>query len=77
MEGRTKVPTSPWKKNAKKQNGCVGRPLAVKRREAKSKGEEERYKHLNAEFQRIARRDKKAFFSDQCKDRGKEQNGKD
>ena len=41
--------------------------IAVKRREAKSKGEEERYKHLNAEFQRIARRDKKAFFSDQCK----------
>ena len=39
-----------------------------KRREAKSKGEKERYKHLNAEFQRIARRDKKAFFSDQCKE---------
>ena len=41
--------------------------IAVKRREAKSKGEKERYKHLNAEFQRIARRDK-AFFSDQCKE---------
>ena len=41
---------------------------AVKRRKAKSKGEKERYKHLNAEFQRIARRDKKAFLSDQCKD---------
>ena len=41
--------------------------IAVKRREAKNKGEKERYKHLNAEFQRIARRDKKAFFSDQCK----------
>ena len=41
---------------------------AVKRREAKSKGEKERYKHLDAEFQRIARRDKKAFFSDQCKE---------
>ena len=40
----------------------------MKRREAKSKGENERYKHLNAEFQRIARRDKKAFFSDQCKE---------
>ena len=39
----------------------------MKRRDAKSKGEEERYKHLNAEFQRIARRDKKAFLSDQCK----------
>ena len=42
--------------------------IVVKRREAKSKGEKERYKHLNAEFQRIARRDKKAFFSDQCKE---------
>ena len=40
----------------------------MKRKEAKSKGEKERYKHLNAEFQRIARRDKKAFFSDQCKE---------
>ena len=40
----------------------------MKRREAKSKGEKERYKHLNAEFQRIARRDKKAFFSGQCKE---------
>ena len=42
--------------------------IAVKRRKAKSKGEKERYKHLNAEFQRIARRDKKAFLSDQCKE---------
>ena len=42
--------------------------ITVKRREAKSKGEKEKYKHLHAEFQRIARRDKKAFFSDQCKD---------
>ena len=42
--------------------------IAVKRREAKSKGEKERYMHLNAEFQRIARRDKKAFLSDQCKE---------
>ena len=41
---------------------------AVKRREVKNKGEKERYKHLNAEFQRIARRDKKAFFSNQCKE---------
>ena len=40
----------------------------MKRREAKSKGEKERYKHLNAEFQRVARRDKKAFFSNQCKE---------
>ena len=40
----------------------------MKRREEKSKGEKERYKHLNAEFQRIARRDKKAFLSDQCKE---------
>ena len=42
--------------------------IAVKRREAKTKGEKERYKHLNVEFQRIARRDKKAFLSDQCKE---------
>ena len=42
--------------------------VAVKRREVKSKGEKERYSHLNAEFQRIARRDKKAFLSDQCKE---------
>ena len=42
--------------------------IAVKRREAKSKGEKERYTHVNAEFQRIAKRDKKAFFSDQCKE---------
>ena len=43
-------------------------PKAEKRREAKGKGEKERYTHLNAEFQTIARRDKKAFFSDQCKE---------
>ena len=42
--------------------------IALKRREVKSNGEKERYKHLNAEFQRIASRDKKAFFSDQCKE---------
>ena len=42
--------------------------IAVKRREVKSKAEKERYRHLNAEFQRIARRDKKAFFSNQCKE---------
>ena len=62
---------SPWKRNAKKQNGCLGGAVlqtAVKSREAKSKGEKERYKHLNAEFQRIARRYKKAFLSDQCKE---------
>ena len=53
-----------------------GLTIAVKRREAKRKGEKERYKHLNAEFQRIARRDKKAFFSNQCKDRGNNRMGK-
>ena len=60
---------SPWKRNAKKVKWLSGEALqiAVKRREAKSKGEKERYKHLNAEFQRIARRDKKDF-SDQCKE---------
>ena len=56
-------------KKCKKAKWLSGEALqiAVKRREAKSKGEKERYKHLNAEFQRIAR-DKKAFFSDQCKE---------
>ena len=52
--------------------------IAVKRREVKSKGQKERYKNLNAEFQRIARRDKKAFFSDQCKEiEERKHNGKD
>ena len=62
--------TSLRKRNAKKQNGISKEALqiAVKRREVKSKGEKERYKHRNAEFQRIARRDKKAFFSDQRKE---------
>ena len=46
--------------------------IAVKRREVKGKGEKERYTHLNADFQRTARRDKKAFLSDQCKKRGKQ-----
>ena len=60
---------SPWKRNAKKQNCCLGRPYKqLKRREVKSKGEKERYTYLNAEFQRIARRDQKAFLSDQCKE---------
>ena len=54
-------------KNAKWLSGKALQ-VAVKRREAKSKGEKERYKHLNAEFQRIPRRDKKAFFSDQYKE---------
>jgi len=49
---------SPWKRNAKEQNGCLGMPykIAVKRREAKSKGEKGRYKHLNAEFEKTTRR---------------------
>ena len=61
---------SPWKRNAKKAKWLSEEALqiAVKRREVKSKGEKEKYKHLNAEFQRIARRDTKAFFSDQCKE---------
>ena len=52
-------PITAWKRNAKKQNDCLGRPYKefLKRREAKNKGEKERYKHLNAEFQRIAERD--------------------
>ena len=61
---------SPWKRNAKKAKWLSEEALqiAVKRREAKSKGKKQRYSHLNVEFQRIARRDKKAFFSDQCKE---------
>ena len=61
---------SPWKKNAKKPKWLPGESLqiAMKRREVKSKEGKERHKHLNAEFQRIARRDKKAFLSDQCKE---------
>ena len=57
-------------KKCKKAKWLSGEALqiAVKRREAKSKGEKERYKHLNAEFQRIARRDKKGFLSNQCKE---------
>ena len=57
-------------KKCKKAKWLPGKALqiAVKRREVKSKGEKERYSHLNAEFQRIARRDKKAFLSDQCKE---------
>jgi len=50
---------------------------SCEKKTSKNKGEKERYKHLNAEFQRIARRDKKAFLSDQCKETGKQQNGKD
>ena len=64
---RQRSRVSPWTRNAKKQNGEVLQ-IAMKRREVKSKGEKERYMHLNAEFQRIARRVKKAFFSNQCKE---------
>ena len=61
--------SSPRKRNAKRQwLSEEALQIAVKRREVKSQGENERYKHLNAEFQRIARRDKKAFFSNQCKE---------
>ena len=64
------IKTIPKKKKYKKAKWLSEEALqiAVKRREAKSKGEKERYKHLNAEFQRITRRDKKAFLSDQCKE---------
>ena len=66
----TGIKTIPIEKKCKKAKWLYGEALqiAVKRREAKSKGEKERYKHLNAEFQIIARRDKKAFFSNQCKE---------
>ena len=66
----TGIKTIPMEKKCKEAKWLSGEALqiTVKRKEAKSKGEKERYKHLNAEFQRIARRDKKAFFSDQCKE---------
>ena len=70
----------PKKNKCKKAKWLPGEALqiVVKRREARSKGERERYTHLNAEFQRIARRDKKAFLSDQCKEiEGNHTNGKD
>ena len=66
----TGIKTVPMKKKCKKAKWLSEEALqiAMKRREVKSKGEKERYKHLNAEFQKIARRDKKAFLSDQCKE---------
>ena len=66
----TGIKTITKKKKCKKAKSLSEEALqiAVKRREAKSKGEKEGYTHLNAEFQRIARRDKKAFLSDQCKE---------
>ena len=64
------IKTNPMEKKCKKAKWLSGEALqiAVKRREVKSKGEKEGYKHLNAEFQRIACRDKKAFLRDQCKE---------
>ena len=66
----TGIKIIPMEKKCKKAKWLSGEALqiAVKRREVKSKGEKERYEHLNAEFQRIGRRDKKAFFSNQCKE---------
>ena len=66
----TGIKTIPMEKKCKKAKWLSGEDLqiAMKRKEAKSKGEKESYKHLNAEFQRRARRDKKTFFSDQCKE---------
>ena len=65
----TGIKTIPMEKKCKKAKWLLEEALqtAVKRREVKSKGEKERYSHMNTEFQRIARRDKKAFLSDQCK----------
>ena len=76
----TGIKTIPMEKKCKKAQWLSEEALqiTVKRREKKKKGEKERYTHLNAEFQSIARRDKKAFISDQCKDiEEKKQNGKD
>ena len=66
----TGIKTIPMEKKCKKAKWLSGETLqiAVKRRETKSKGEKERYEHLNADFQRIAKRDKKDFFSEQCKE---------
>ena len=66
----TGIKTIPMEKKCKKAKWLSGEALQIaeKRREAKGKGEKERYTHLNVEFQRIARRDKKAFLSDQCED---------
>ena len=66
----TGIKTIPMEKECKKEKWLSEEALqiAVKRKEVKSKGVKERYKHLNAKFQRIVRRDKKAFFSDQCKE---------
>ena len=66
----TGIRTIPMEKKCKKAKWLSGEALqiAVKRRETKSKGEKERYEHLNADFQRIAKRDKKDFFSEQCKE---------
>ena len=66
----TGIKTIPMEKKCKKAKWLSGEALqiAVERREAKSKGEKERYSHLKAEFQKIARRDRKAFLSDQCKE---------
>ena len=74
----TGIKTIPKKEKSKKAKWLSEEALQVaeKRREVKGKGEKERYTHLNAEFQRKARRDKKAFLSNQCKEMGKQQNGK-
>ena len=68
----TGIKTIPMEKKCKRAKWLSGEALqiAVKRKDAKSKEEKERYKHLNAEFQRIAKKDKKAFFSDQFKEIG-------
>ena len=70
MVQETGIKTIPMEKKCKKVEWLSGEDLqiAVKRTRAKSKGEKERYSHLNAEFQRISKRDKEAFLSDQCKE---------
>ena len=65
---KKKCKKAKWLSEEALQKGGRGKKKAETRREAKSKGEKERHKYLNAEFQRIVRRDKKAFFSDQCKE---------
>ena len=73
------IKTIPKKKKCKKAKWTFEETLQIaeKRKDAKGRGERERYTQLNAEFQRIARRDKKAFLNEQCKETGEQQSGKD
>ena len=68
QEAATKSIPPPKKGNARKHSGCPVRPYKSQRRETKCKGDRESYRKLNADFQKIARRDKRAFLNEQCKE---------